>query len=120
MAKVKPVGDANGRIGYSFWCPACNYHHIYYVERAHSNGSIWTFNGDFKNPSFTPSLLIRTGIHADPNWEGPGDDIPRSEWIKPGWSDICHLYVTNGVINYCSDCTHEYNGKHGIEMKDIE
>jgi hypothetical protein len=31
---------------------------------------------------------------------------------------VCHLYITDGKIQYLDDCTHEYAGKT-IEMEDI-
>lgn len=69
---------------------------------------IWDFNGDINNPTFTPSLLNRTGSFAEPTYIDP-PDIPPTR---------CHLFVTNGVINYCGDCTHEYNGKTGVQMRE--
>ena len=79
-----------------FFCPACKHEHTYTVE---SNGSQWQFNGDMSNPSFTPSLLNRT-------YDNEGN-------IKTS----CHLFVTDGKIQYCSDCTHEFSSKI-IDMVD--
>lgn len=115
MAKVKDEGEGM----YSFYCPGCDFLHVYYVNSPHWKGGKggWTFNGDMERPSFNPSLLNRTGIHADPNWD-PGLEDGKDR-TKPPYSTICHLYVTDGVINYCNDCTHHLNGKRGVEMRDI-
>ena len=50
--------------------------------------SRWEFNGDYEKPTFTPSMLVTT----------PGK--PRS-----------HFFVTDGKIQYLSDCEHEYAGQ---------
>jgi hypothetical protein len=58
----------------------------------------WQFNGNMEKPSFTPSLL-NTGNYYNE---------------KTGQNDIecrCHLFVTDGKIQYCSDCTHELAGQ---------
>lgn len=47
------------------------------------DGSAWKFNGDMDKPSFTPSLKY----------------------------DKCHLFVKDGVIEYCNDCRHHLNNK---------
>lgn len=95
MPKVKDEGDGM----YSFYCPGCRHDHVYFVNSPHWEKSKgWTFNGDFNNPTFSPSLLNRKG---------------------KGLSERCHLYVQNGVINYANDSTHDYSGKKNVEMKDI-
>ena len=48
----------------------------------------WTFNGDMERPTFTPSLL-----HPRPNHK------------------TCHLFLTDGVIQFLPDCEHELAGK---------
>lgn len=113
MAKIKDYGE--GR--YGFYCPGCQHEHIYYVNSPHwtKDSQGWTFNGDFNNPTFSPSLLITWGRYADPNWQEPDDIAPGQ---PSSWSGQCHLFVQNGVINYCSDCTHEYNCRQGVAMKE--
>lgn len=65
----------------------------------------WQFNGDLENPSFQPSLLntLPEGTRSD------GTKRPRK---------VCHLYVTNGVIEYCGDCTHPLSGLK-VPMKEV-
>lgn len=105
----KVIHDGEGR--YRFYCPGCKHDHVYYTQNADRPN--WTFNGDLKNPTFMPSLLNRWGKHADPNWQEPEDAGPDNNW-----SGTCHLFVTNGEINYCGDCTHELNGAQHIPMKE--
>lgn len=116
MAKVKDEGDGM----YSFYCPGCEHNHVYYVNSPNwkGGGGGWTFNGDMNNPTFSPSLLNRWGKQADPNWQEPTDDAGNP--LPGNWSGRCHLFVQNGVINYCGDCTHSYNGKAGVAMKDMD
>lgn len=75
---------------YSFYCPGCKHEHTYSIFQ---DGSQWQFNGNMENPSFTPSLL----------------NTMRDEKGKA--TSICHLFVTDGKIIYCGDCTHELAGK---------
>lgn len=107
--KVKFLGD--GR--YSFFCPGCGHDHVYYTN-PEGNKPRWTFNGDLNNPSFSPSLLNRWGKEADPNWKEPDD----TEGPNGNWSGRCHLFVTNGKIQYCGDCTHQLSGQT-IDLPDI-
>lgn len=110
MAKVMDNGNGT----YSFYCPGCKHHHVYYVKNPHINGAQWTFNGDLDKPTFQPSLLNRWGKEAMPDWIEPNE--------QPGelpWSGRCHLFVVDGVINFCGDCTHPYSGKQGVPMEDI-
>lgn len=79
--------DANHRV-YLFWCPGCGRSHPYDVPR-------WNFNGSMDKPSFTPSLLVN-----------PHEQANR-----------CHLYVTDGKIQYLSDCFHGLAGQT-VEMSD--
>jgi hypothetical protein len=98
MPKVYKLYDEKNRhYGYVFHCPGCGFSHAVYTEKYSENGSRWEFNGDMDNPTFRPSLLNR----------GP---FPEGE-------RVCHLFVTNGKIQYLSDCTHELAGKT-LEMEE--
>lgn len=114
MAKVRDEGE--GR--YLFYCPGCDHLHVFFVNSPHwhKDSAGWSFNGDLNNPTFNPSLLNTTGTYADPNWKGPDNE---KDYTKPPYSTRCHLFVQNGVINYCGDCTHEYNGKQNVQMREI-
>lgn len=102
MAKLIDYGD--GR--YTFYCPGCGHHHIYYTRNENPLPN-WTFNGNMESPTFSPSLLNRWGKYV-PGYENK---------IKGG--GICHLNVTNGKIDYYDDCTHEYKGRKQVEMEGI-
>lgn len=78
-----------------FHCPGCNMLHPYRVKGEAPN-PIWTFNGNFEKPTFTPSLLVFK-------------DDPGSR---------CHLFMTDGKLQYCSDSWHDLAGTT-VAMVDI-
>ncbi len=95
MAKVFKLFGADQKLyGYALYCPGCKSHHCYYTEKKNSLGATWTFNGDFENPTFEPSMLSK----AD--------------------SFICHSFVTDGKIRFLNDCTHEFKGQT-IKIEDF-
>ena len=110
MAKVRELINENGdTIGYVFYCPGCKCRHHYYVNKSLSDApGKWVFNGNVDNPTFTPSLVNTTGSYAEPSFIDP-PEIPPTR---------CHLYVTNGVIVFCGDSTHELAGK-SVAMADF-
>lgn len=104
-AKLLKPNYNNGHCEYHFYCPGCKEMHSYITrwseerkERSKNGAPTWSFNGDLENPSFTPSLLYR--------------------WEYPGKRGVCHLYVTNGKIQFLGDCTHALAGQT-VEMKDV-
>ena len=83
---------------YTFYCEGCGHEHSIPV---YADGSGWQFNGNMEAPSFTPSLLNRT-----PEIKAAGFEAPAK---------VCHLFITDGKIQYCGDCTHHLSGQT-IEM----
>lgn len=111
--KLKPFSLQGDLLGYLFWCPGCREAHPYNIKGGRW-GSGWSFNGDLDRPTFTPSLLMRTGHHA------PGTK-PEECWCTynaahpedaaPFTCSICHLFLTDGQLQFCSDSTHDLAGK---------
>lgn len=60
----------------------------------------WSWNGDMEKPTFNPSILTKVEL---------GD----------GRNFVCHSFVTDGFVQFLSDCTH---GKGGTseELLDID
>lgn len=54
-------------------------------------GPVWGWNGDKRNPTFSPSILTR---------------LP---WA--GKEIVNHVFVRDGKIQYLNDCSHEFAGK---------
>ena len=91
---------------YSFECPGCGHTHFIYTDNRNPSPnkekSVWGFNGDFENPTFTPSILFRVGKYV------PGltpEQIKHCEEHPPRYNLICHSYVTNGKIQILTDST---------------
>jgi hypothetical protein len=94
-------GDQNQVAGYIFFCPGCNEHHsfstVQWIRRRWNSetrkyedegpGPVWSFNGNMDKPTFSPSLVYP-------------DKKPR-----------CHLFLTDGRIQYLSDCGHALAGQ---------
>lgn len=99
--------------GISFFCPGCGYHHAYYIGEG--PGPRWQFNGDAQRPTFTPSLLIRSGHHAGNHKEGDNcwctynKEHPSEP--APFACGVCHLFLTDGQLQFLSDCTHALAGQ---------
>lgn len=90
MAKLRNVIHNNIVVGYSFWCPGCEYYHWFQTELAEGLPKLkWNFNGDMQNPTFSPSLIV--------NGHGKG--------IR------CHLFLQNGQLKFLSDCHHKLANK---------
>ena len=104
MSKVLPIklkSNSNGGVnivGWAFYCPGCGFSHSFNVVARTGVKSVWTFNGNPDNPTFSPSLICTYP------WKGKPDQT-------------CHLFVKEGRIQYRNDCTHELAGKT-IEMED--
>lgn len=78
--------------GYHHWCPACNEPHGIALKRAGRVGPSWSFNGDHELPTFYPSILCFT---VEGNQR----------------QTLCHYFITNGMIQFCSDNPHDLNGQ---------
>lgn len=86
MPKVVPFDRNDKQAGWMFECPGCRGYHV--VDDR------WLFNGDVNAPTFHPSINNRID-YAEPT---------RSPMI-------CHLWVTNGKLQFINDCTHELAGQ---------
>lgn len=96
-AKIHYMGDSNpgprgGKL-YVFHCPGCGYGHPFEVDSP--NGTGWTWNGSYDRPTFSPSLLV---------WQ----NRPEAR---------CHSFVTDGKIQFLSDCFHKLAGQT-VEIPD--
>lgn len=97
----------------AFWCPGCKEYHSIHIEG--SEHPVWSFNGDYESPTFSPSVLVRSGHYvpgakSDDCWCNFKERFPE-EGEPPFKCGICHSFVTNGKIQYLGDCTHELAGQ---------
>jgi len=85
--------------GLMYWCQGCAERHI--VRTGAGDGPRWGFNGDFAAPTFTPSVLI--------TWRDPDGQIP---------DEVCHTFITAGMVQFLGDCTHALAGQT-LELPDL-
>jgi hypothetical protein len=90
-----------------FYCPACKTLHVF-DER-------WTFDGDYDQPTFTPSLRTSSGHYVAGSQRRPDGKCGICESAKErGVQSICgmcHLNVTKGRVTFHADCTHDMAGQ---------
>jgi hypothetical protein len=94
------ITDESGdHVEWAFWCPGCKTNHSYCVQRKNPKdvGPVWQWNGSVDKPTFSPSLLV---------W-GSRPDMR------------CHLFVRDGMIQYCGDSVHALKGQT-IPMVDFD
>ncbi len=96
-----------GKSGFIHWCPGCEEAH--YIQTA-GDGPNWSFDGNVEKPTFGPSVKIEWtgGSMGGTNIEKNSVCIDKE---KDRWQSICHYFIRNGQIEYCSDSTHQLSGK---------
>lgn len=110
MAALGKLRTIEGnRIG--FWCPGCEEMHVIDVGPGG-----WGWNRDGDRPTFTPSVLVRTGHYLHGNTPGNCycDFAQREPEAAKGctWKcSRCHTYVTDGRIQFLTDCSHAMAGQ---------
>lgn len=114
MAKVYESLSQNGEhYGWAIKCPACNCNHLF--------DNRWTFNGDMENPTFRASMLVSCG-HYSSNYKEDGCwctyNKEHPDKPSPFKCSRCHSFVTDGKIEFLSDCTHEFAGQT-LMLEDI-
>lgn len=86
---------------YVFFCPGCKKFHGFFVKKEGWSGATWDFNGNMENPTVQPSIKHTIGYGGN----------------KPDY--ICHSFITDGKIQFCSDSTHELSNQT-IDLPDLE
>lgn len=109
--KIKDIahGQTGEIVQRRFMCPACRTNHVV------STG--WGYNGNPDAPTLTPSILatgLRKEIDANGNWTG---DYERDLTGAP-LPLLCHSYVTDGRIQFLTDCLHAMAGQT-VDLPDI-
>lgn len=93
-----------------FMCPGCKEHHVVRVSAA--DRPCWGFNHNMEKPTLTPSVLVRSGHYVTK--DTPGGcycDWPDKDEFPEMKCRICHSFVTDGMIQFLSDSTHELAGQ---------
>lgn len=114
LATKAKMGQVSSKLrrglgGYTHWCPAC--------EESHPLPDSWRFDGNLESPTFTPSFK-HEGILVEKDEQGRW----TGDWVRDAAGKtipfVCHYILTNGILNYCGDCTHSYAGK-SIPLPDL-
>lgn len=89
---------------YAFFCVGCKMHHL--INTDETVKPRWVWNGSMTQPTFSPSIHIKYETRKKQPVFGLPDDAPIVMV-----QNTCHSFVNDGIIDYLSDCTHEYSGK---------
>lgn len=79
-----------------WWCQGCEEYHGVPIRGARA----WKWNGSMESPTLQPSVLVNVG----------GGNSTRP---------ICHIFMTDGKIQFLADCTHAFAGRT-VAMQDEE
>lgn len=111
MTKLKQRDDGTGH----FFCPGCGQHHT--VGLAPPQTVIWGYNGNPDCPTLTPSVLTSGNkliLDENQQWNGGWQRDAEGNTIRYS----CHSFVTDGNIQFLSDCSHELAGQT-VPLPDI-
>jgi len=99
MDLVHYLQSTDGKSWLSFWCPGCKHPHaIPFINAPQGAPGLWAYDGKKECPTITPSLRVMAGSSEESQ---------------------CHVVVTSGILNYCSDCKHSLAGK-SVPMVDFK
>lgn len=75
----------------------------------------WSWNGSLDKPTLKPSIIVKGTV---PLTDEEADRVLAGEKIEPK-PQICHTWITDGQVQFLSDCTHELAGKI-IDLLEVE
>lgn len=91
----------------TIWCPGCKQAHVIFLV-----GPVkWEWNGSLDKPTFKPSLKVTHQTHVPPVTPENLAEYKSKPWPQTVKEDVCHSVITNGIIRFQGDCTHELRGK---------
>jgi hypothetical protein len=82
------------------WCPGCNEVHGYRINAP--DRPSWSFDGNWENPTITPSMRIFVTETEDENERPLPHPVERT---------LCHYFITAGKIIFCGDSPHALAGQ---------
>jgi hypothetical protein len=88
-----------------YWCQGCEDAHVVTVEGSRA----WGYNGNPDAPTFTPSVLTQWHklVREGGRWTGEYHRDANGDPIK----QVCHTFITNGQVQFLSDCSHALAGQ---------
>ena len=99
--------------GLTYWCQGCKSHH----QISTKGPTTWGWNGDAERPTFTPSVLVTSGHFVAGQPQPPDCYVCNENAANPaedhdGYKcQRCHTFITDGMVQFLSDCTHELAGQ---------
>lgn len=108
--KISPIlrSVEGGRL--MFHCPGCDEPHM--IRVGDGTGPGWTYNDNPAAPTFTPSVLVRSGHHVPGHTGECWCTWESEDGEKSGFGCyVCHSFVTDGRIQFLGDCTHALAGQ---------
>ena len=105
MVDVARKWAGGGAEGIHFICPGCNEAHTVRTK-PDSQRPRWSWNGSLSMPTLTPSVLL-TDYKPSPD----DNDRLNQDGTRKLIQYICHSFVTDGRIQFLSDCTHALAGQ---------
>lgn len=105
-----------------FWCPGCDGAHQITVREDGANISpAWGYNGNPEAPTFTPSVLIKSGHYCSGQERKDCWCTYEARLGKPSpfKCTVCHSFVTDGRIQFLGDCTHAMAGQT-VDLPDFD
>lgn len=81
---LRRISGKDGYRAIAHWCPGCETVHAIRVDQPRG----WQFNGDYDRPTVSPSVRISDNAGT-----------------------ICHYFIRDGKIEFCSDSPHALAGK---------
>lgn len=104
-----------------FECPGCKaLHTVYITANKGEKVPVWNFNDSYTKPTLKPSILVRSTSIPQPIPEDEDGNIITGNdgRIKGAKDEICHSFVTDGMIQFLNDCTHELKG-NTVPLKQV-
>ncbi len=100
-----------------YWCAGCKDWHS--INIGMGDGARWQWNGDKVKPTFSPSVLVRSG-HFAPSFDPATDHcwcVYNAEQVAKGEPPVdfscsrCHTFIMEGMVEFLGDCSHALAGK---------
>ena len=98
MSKLRKTTGTTGS-GVVHWCPGCDQPHGIRIAGA---PPVWTFDFNWENPTFSPSIMCFTTETTDDNDRPLPHPVDRT---------LCHYFIKAGKIEFCGDSPHALAGK---------
>ena len=113
--------DAEGTVtGVGWYCPGCKTRHGIATDGPPgTTRPIWGWNRDVNAPTFTPSVLTTREMGHPPVTAENLAEYKSNPWPQTKVKHVCHVFITDGQIQFLSDCTHELAGQT-VPMPDWE